>query len=443
MRLAGGAGGDRDDREWDAGPIRRARSRIVNRATRFVVAGTGIAGLGATIAAVALTAGEGWGKPWVIALLALPVAIGWAYPLRILRNEEAETMHLDEAYFVIAVLLLPPMGAMAVFLLGTAAGLLWSRTVFAKLIFNLGQVMLSVVIGTAAFVLISTAAPGEIEPSAVIGAVAAALVMAVVGQLAVSLVISVSEDVPFLANLREGLWPRVLQWASAVSIGVLAGLSAAAYPWALLLALVPLVMVRVVLGEHLRARLDRERLDRLLRTAEEVHSSIDSHDVTRSLANSAKELLHARDAWIGTSPPAEEERGVRLPVSDDDEQWLVVGGRRGMSGFDTADVQLLEAIGAIGASALENAHLVSQIRHQATHDRLTSLPNQLLFEDRVNQAVQRARPLREKLAVLMIDLDDFQKVNDEPRSRDGQRAVEARRRTVDRRGAAKATRSRA
>ena len=102
---------------------------------------------------------------------------------------------------------------------------------------------------------------------------------------------------------------------------------------------------------------------------------------------------------------------MRLPISDDHEQWLVVGGRKGMSGFDPEDVQLLEAIGAIGASALENAHLVSQIRHQATHDRLTGLPNQLLFEDRVNQAVQRARRLREKLAVLMLDLDAFQKVN--------------------------------
>ena len=89
----------------------------------------------------------------------------------------------------------------------------------------------------------------------------------------------------------------------------------------------------------------------------------------------------------------------------------MVGGRKGMSGFNPEDVQLLEAIGAIGASALENAHLVSQIRHQATHDRLTGLPNQLLFEDRVNQAVQRARRLREKLAVLMLDLDAFQKVN--------------------------------
>ncbi len=391
--------------------MRRAPTPIVNRSTRLVVAGTGLAGLGATIAAVALTVSQGFGKPLIVLALALPVAIGWAYPLRILRNEEAETMHLDEAYFVIAVLLLPPMGTMAVFLLGTAFGLLWSRTTFAKLVFNLGQVMLSVVVGTAAFLLISTGSPGEIVVSAVIGAVVAALAMAVVGQLAVSLVISVSEDLPVLANLRDGLWPRGLQWISAVSIGVLAALSAATYPWALLLALVPLVMVRVVLGEHLRARLDRERLDRLLRTAEEVHSSIDSDDVTRSLANSAKELLRARDAWIGTLPPQEDERGVRLPMSDDDQQWLVVGGRKGMAGFDTADVQLLEAIGAIGASALENAHLVSQIRHEATHDRLTSLPNQLLFEDRVNQAVQRARPMREKLAVLMLDLDGFQKVN--------------------------------
>jgi diguanylate cyclase (GGDEF)-like protein len=152
-------------------------------------------------------------------------------------------------------------------------------------------------------------------------------------------------------------------------------------------------------------------LHRLLRTAEEIHSSVDTDAVTGSLAHSAKELLRARDAWVGTSAPELEERGVRLPLNDDQEQWLVVSGRKGVSGFDSDDVQLLEAIGAIGASALENAHLVSQIRHQATHDRLTGLPNQLLFEDRVNQAVQRARRLREKLSVLMVDLDGFQKVN--------------------------------
>ncbi len=204
---------------------------------------------------------------------------------------------------------------------------------------------------------------------------------------------------------------RILQALAAVSIGMLAALGARPTRGRCCLAGVPLVMVHVVLGEHLRARLDRERLDRLLRTAEEVHSSIDTASVTRSLVHSAQELLHARDAWVGPSAPEPEERGVRLVLSDDEEQWLVVSGRKGVSGFNDEDVHLLEAIGAIGASALENAHLVSQIRHQATHDRLTGLPNQLLFEDRVNQAVQRRVGCAEKLAVLMLDLDAFQKVN--------------------------------
>ncbi len=383
----------------------------MNRATRYVVVGTGLAGLGATIAAFALTSEQGWGNPLLILALAIPLAIGWVFPLRFLRNEEAETLQLHEVYSVIAMLLLPPMGVLAVFLIGTTVGLALSRSTLIKAIFNFGQMMLSVVIGLTIFLLIDAGAPGEISVRAVLAAIAAALAMSAISQALVSLVIAASEGISFWANLRDGLGLRFLQWVSAVSVGMLAALSAATYPWSLVLAAVPLVLVQVVLSEHLRARLDRERLNRLLRTAEEVHSSVDPDAVTSALVHSAEELLHAREAWVGTVPPHEDERGVRLPVSDDQEQWLVVSGRKGVSGFNADDTQLLDAIGAIGASALENAHLVSQIRHQATHDRLTSLPNQLLFEDRVNQAVQRARSLREKLAVLMLDLDGFQKVN--------------------------------
>jgi diguanylate cyclase (GGDEF)-like protein len=383
----------------------------VNRATRFVVVGTALAGLAATLAAFALTSDRGWGNPLLILALTAPLAIDWAFPLRFLRNEEADSLQLHEVYAVIAMLLLPPMGVLAVFLIGTVCGLLLRRLTWIKAVFNLGQTMLSVVVGLTIFVLIDNGAPGEISVRAVLAAIVAALAMSAISQALVSLVIATSEGIPFLANLRDGLGLRFLQWVSAVSVGMLAALSAATYPWSLALAALPLVLIHVVLSEHLRARLDRERLRRLLRTAEEVHSSVDTDAVTSSLAHSAKELLRARDAWVGTTSPAPDERGVRLPLSDDQEQWLVVSGRKGVSGFDADDVQLLEAIGTIGASALENAHLVSQIRHQATHDRLTGLPNQLLFEDRVNQAVQRARRLREKLAVLMVDLDGFQKVN--------------------------------
>ena len=82
MFVAGGAGGDFDDRGWGAGLSPRAPRPPVNRATRSVVVGTGIAGLVATIVAFALTADDGWGNPFVILALAIPLAIGWAFPLR-------------------------------------------------------------------------------------------------------------------------------------------------------------------------------------------------------------------------------------------------------------------------------------------------------------------------------------------------------------------------
>ncbi len=48
----------------------------------------------------------------------------------------------------------------------------------------------------------------------------------------------------------------------------------------------------------------------------------------------------------------------------------------------------------------------------AYYDRLTQLPNRLLFEERLQQEVRRCRRSRSKFAVMMVDLDGFKKVND-------------------------------
>jgi diguanylate cyclase (GGDEF)-like protein/PAS domain S-box-containing protein len=53
-----------------------------------------------------------------------------------------------------------------------------------------------------------------------------------------------------------------------------------------------------------------------------------------------------------------------------------------------------------------------QIRHQALYDGLTGLPNRVLFHDRVQQALARARRHKEELSVLMLDLDRFKEIND-------------------------------
>ncbi|HAJ91374.1 MAG TPA: hypothetical protein DCO71_01915 [Gammaproteobacteria bacterium] len=48
----------------------------------------------------------------------------------------------------------------------------------------------------------------------------------------------------------------------------------------------------------------------------------------------------------------------------------------------------------------------------AHHDALTGLPNRLLFLDRLQQAVRKARRANRLLAVLFIDLDRFKQIND-------------------------------
>lgn len=53
----------------------------------------------------------------------------------------------------------------------------------------------------------------------------------------------------------------------------------------------------------------------------------------------------------------------------------------------------------------------AQAQHLAFHDVLTGLPNRALFQDRLDQAIARARR-DEHCAILVLDLDRFKQVND-------------------------------
>jgi diguanylate cyclase (GGDEF)-like protein/PAS domain S-box-containing protein len=54
----------------------------------------------------------------------------------------------------------------------------------------------------------------------------------------------------------------------------------------------------------------------------------------------------------------------------------------------------------------------SRLNHLAYHDTLTSLPNRSLFQDRLEQALAKARRLGRQVALLFLDLDRFKNIND-------------------------------
>jgi ammonium transporter, Amt family len=60
----------------------------------------------------------------------------------------------------------------------------------------------------------------------------------------------------------------------------------------------------------------------------------------------------------------------------------------------------------------EERTLSAQLTHQSLHDPLTALPNRALFMDRLSQALARAARRGGTGAVLLLDLDNFQGVND-------------------------------
>ncbi|TZF90969.1 sensor domain-containing protein [Cognatilysobacter lacus] len=60
----------------------------------------------------------------------------------------------------------------------------------------------------------------------------------------------------------------------------------------------------------------------------------------------------------------------------------------------------------------ERHQFEEQLAHRATHDELTGLPNRVLLEDRLQQALHLSDRFDTGTAVVFVDLDDFKLVND-------------------------------
>ena len=126
-----------------------------------------------------------------------------------------------------------------------------------------------------------------------------------------------------------------------------------------------------------------------------------------------EEILAAglRSSW---SSPI---RGVRWARDSEESDEIRVLGSVALY-FDEqrppsrSDLRVLEMSSALAGLAINTARIQERVGRQQLYDSVTGLPNRKLFSDSLRQSLASMTPHADKLAVMLIDLDQFKEVND-------------------------------
>ena len=80
--------------------------------------------------------------------------------------------------------------------------------------------------------------------------------------------------------------------------------------------------------------------------------------------------------------------------------------------FSDTEFELAQRLGDAAALALDNAHIRARLEREAQTDSLTGLYNHRYFHERLRRELTLASAEHTNVAVVMLDIDDFKKVND-------------------------------
>jgi diguanylate cyclase (GGDEF)-like protein len=129
------------------------------------------------------------------------------------------------------------------------------------------------------------------------------------------------------------------------------------------------------------------------------------------LANAAH--LDPRVAFVPGTPP-DPEALITVPL-------VARGSLKGAlniyrvgedASFDEDEFELARWFGDAAALALDNAQIRVRLEHLAHTDSLTGLYNHRYFHERLRAELNRAGRAHDTVALLMLDIDDFKRVND-------------------------------
>ena len=201
-------------------------------------------------------------------------------------------------------------------------------------------------------------------------------------------------------------------------------------------------------GAWSRRALTRGRLDRLARAA--LHRRVRGRrllpDPDRGGRGAARppSAAAARSELNGRGPHAWTRHWLLVPLDEPE------GRRLGLISVDDprdrllptrARLQALRLFANQAVAPLQTADRAVRLRHEATHDPLTGLPNRRAFLARLSREAGRSKA---ELALILCDMDNLKRVNDRhghdagdralkvPRRRPAHRSTPQRRRLPDR-----------
>jgi diguanylate cyclase (GGDEF)-like protein len=152
----------------------------------------------------------------------------------------------------------------------------------------------------------------------------------------------------------------------------------------------------------LRPEHQREGCVLLAREDAALLTPADLHDVHRGRRN-------------GRGPHAWRSHWLIVPLHDRDGAFtgIVWADEPEDSLLPTTEgLQALRAFANQAISAVESTRQLEHLRHLAEHDPLTGLRNRRGLEPRIQEQIARS-PAESSVSVLVCDLDDFKRVNDE------------------------------
>lgn len=91
---------------------------------------------------------------------------------------------------------------------------------------------------------------------------------------------------------------------------------------------------------------------------------------------------------------------------------FLVGIIRDITDRKRMEEELKRTAAELMRSNAELTQSATHLRHLANHDALTGLPNRILFQERLDQALEWAQGNNQLVALLFLDLDGFKLIND-------------------------------